>query len=72
VQPWLSVISAGRGNSFGHPHAEVVERLNRHSAHVLRTDLVGGVQVLSDGRRLKVQAWWPEVFLTRDPRRAPD
>jgi competence protein ComEC len=57
ISPWLAVVSAGRGNRFGHPHAEVVARLGRLARHSLRTDLVGGVEVLSDGQTLRVRAW---------------
>ncbi|HEX6242594.1 MAG TPA: DNA internalization-related competence protein ComEC/Rec2, partial [Polyangiales bacterium] len=49
VHPVLAVISAGRANGFGHPHAEVEARLQGHVKHVLRTDRVGGVRVVSDG-----------------------
>ncbi|MFT3921718.1 MAG: DNA internalization-related competence protein ComEC/Rec2 [Myxococcales bacterium] len=62
VSPWLSVISAGRANRFGHPHADVMERLQSASQHVLRTDVVGGVRVTSDGRKLSVDAWDPAVL----------
>jgi competence protein ComEC len=64
VSPWLSVISCGRANRFGHPHAEVVERLRATSKHVLRTDRVGGVRLVSDGRRLRVEAWDRSVALS--------
>jgi competence protein ComEC len=57
ISPWLAVVSAGRGNRFGHPHAEVVARLGRLARHSLRTDVVGGVEVLSDGETLRVRAW---------------
>jgi competence protein ComEC len=57
ISPWLAVVSAGRGNRFGHPHAEVVARLGRLARHTLRTDVVGGVEVLSDGDTLRVRAW---------------
>jgi competence protein ComEC len=63
VAPWLSVISAGRGNSFGHPHAEIEQRLTSKSGHVLRIDRVGGVRVLSDGRALSVSAWDESIAL---------
>ena len=53
VSPWLAIVSAGRANHFGHPHPEVIERLSSR-AHVLRTDLTGGIQVLSDGHHLTV------------------
>lgn len=55
VTPWLAVVSAGRGNRFGHPHPEVSLRLGAHAAHVLRTDEVGGVEVTSDGHTLTVR-----------------
>ena len=54
VAPSLAVISAGRANRFGHPHPEVLERLTQHTRQILRTDQVGGVEVLSDGSHLTV------------------
>jgi len=64
VSPWLSVVSAGRGNRFGHPHEEVVQRLTQAPRQLLRTDLVGGVRVTSDGESLRVDAWDPSVQLS--------
>lgn len=63
VSPWLSVVSAGRANRFGHPHGEVVQRLEASPRTLLRTDLAGGVRVTSDGARLKVDAWDKSVSL---------
>ena len=54
VAPKLALVSAGRGNRFGHPHAEVVERLEGRSL-LLGTHLVGGIEVLSDGSALRVR-----------------
>jgi hypothetical protein len=34
-----------------------VARLGRLARHTLRTDVVGGVEVLSDGDTLRVRAW---------------
>ncbi len=52
TSPSLAVISCGRGNHFGFPDAEVVERWRERSPFVLRTDLVGSVtlRVHPDGR----------------------
>lgn len=61
VAPTLAVISAGRGNQFGHPHAEVVERLGKR---LLRTDLDGGIEFLSDGSRVRFRT-------AHDPRWRP-
>ena len=38
VQPRLAVISCGRHNLFGHPHAEVMRALRERKVRVLRTD----------------------------------
>ncbi len=65
VNPWLAVISCGRGNRFGHPHADVGTRLSATIAHTLRLDQVGGVRVLSDGQHLTVDAYDESVALRR-------
>jgi competence protein ComEC len=53
VRPEIALISAGRRNRYGHPAAEVVERLERHGARVLRTDLHGTIRLSTDGRILE-------------------
>ena len=47
--PDLAVISAGRGNRYGHPHAAVLERYRAIGARILRTD-VDGADHASHGR----------------------
>jgi len=54
AQPTFAVISAGFENSYGHPHAEVVERFEERRTGLLRTDLDGLVTVRSDGRVLEM------------------
>jgi len=51
-RPAAAVISAGRNNSYGHPHPTVMERLKQADIPVLRTDQNGEVQlkVTSDSR----------------------
>ncbi|RXA20579.1 MBL fold metallo-hydrolase [Methanosarcina sp. MSH10X1] len=48
VSPEVSVIEVGAGNDYGHPHTEVLERLQKAST-VYRTDLDGTVTVTTDG-----------------------
>lgn len=43
--PAVAVIPVGRGNSFGHPHAPVLERLERAGSMLFRTDRHGDVVV---------------------------
>ena len=49
MQPEYAVISVGRNNSYGHPHAEVLRRLETVGAKVFRTDLTGTIIFRSDG-----------------------
>jgi competence protein ComEC len=55
VAPMFAVISAGYGNSYGHPHPDIVARLERHGVVALRTDQHGLITIRSDGRRLDVK-----------------
>jgi competence protein ComEC len=52
VGPSIAIISAGYQNSFGHPHPDVVRRLQDQHVTVLRTDNDGLVTVRTDGRNL--------------------
>ncbi len=55
VAPELAVISAGRGNRFGHPHPEVLERLAAAGVGVRRTDREGAIWIeLSKGAMREV------------------
>ncbi len=53
TRPAVSLISAGFANPFQHPHPDVMRRLGEAHSMVLRTDLLGQVRILSDGRRLE-------------------
>lgn len=54
--PAVAVISAGRGNRYGHPHRTVLERLSERGVRVHRTDREGSVVVRGDARgRVRVR-----------------
>lgn len=55
VSPAVAVISAGAGNSFGHPAPAVLRRLAAHGVAVWRTDQQGTIEVISDGERVWVR-----------------
>ncbi|HYA98159.1 MAG TPA: DNA internalization-related competence protein ComEC/Rec2, partial [Methylomirabilota bacterium] len=59
VSPGLAVISAGAENSFGHPHAELLERLQGAGVRVLRTDREGAIHILTDGKRIEASCFVP-------------
>ena len=48
-RPDIAIISCGRGNSFGHPAPDVVQRLESVGARIYRTDLHGQISVETDG-----------------------
>ena len=49
TDPTWAVISCGEGNSYGHPHAEVLSKLEDADVQILRTDKQGTVEATSDG-----------------------
>ena len=58
-QPWLdavdpqyAVISVGQDNDYGHPHDEVMERLEALNIPIYRTDTMGTVVCTSDGENI--------------------
>lgn len=52
TQPAIAVASSGFENSFNHPHPNVIARLNEAHALLFRTDRMGQITILSDGRKL--------------------
>jgi len=48
TRPGLAVISCGRGNSFGFPSREVVDRWRDAGAEIARTDRDGAITVTID------------------------
>jgi beta-lactamase superfamily II metal-dependent hydrolase len=54
VRPQAVVISCGEGNLSGHPHPELLQRIAAAGAAALRTDELGTVELITDGRQL----WW--------------
>ena len=52
VTPEYAVISSGEGNKYGHPHAEIVARLEKDCPYVYRTDELGSVVLTSDGETI--------------------
>ena len=55
VQPGYAVISVGKDNSYSHPHEEVLARLQKVGANVLRTDEMGTIIMKSDGNSIHLE-----------------
>lgn len=55
VHPQFAVISVGANNSFGHPRMEVLERLQDEHAQTFRTDRLGAITFLLDGKKVETR-----------------
>ena len=57
ANPVLALISVAEHSPFGHPHEEVLKRLEKRSIPVFRTDRDGAILVRTDGRQLQVDTF---------------
>lgn len=74
VAPQISIISAGEENPYGHPSPELLQRLEESGSRVLRTDLDGAVQVLTDGQTMRMSCYvgCPEQAVESGKAQPPD
>jgi competence protein ComEC len=54
LRPAAVLVSAGRGNPYGHPTGDVLARYAAVGAHVFRTDRDGQIELATDGQSLEV------------------
>lgn len=57
AQPQHAVISVAEPSPYGHPHPEVVERLQAGGANIWRTSRCGAVTISTDGDDLRVETF---------------
>lgn len=50
VNPDIALISCGKNNDYGHPHDETMKKLNAMGINIFRTDEMGSVVIVSDGK----------------------
>jgi competence protein ComEC len=56
IQPQFAVISVGKLNRYGHPRAEILQRLTAAGACTFRTDMNGALSFYLDGTRRSLAA----------------
>lgn len=61
VNPSAAVISCGVDNSYGHPHSETLNILERFNIQIFRTDTMGTIIAESDGNSLDITKDNPSV-----------
>jgi len=52
INPTYAVISCGKDNSYGHPKAEVMNRLREKKIEIFRTDEQGTIVAVSNGKTI--------------------
>ena len=52
--PEIALISAGVGNSYGHPHKELLERLEAIRCRIYNTQKNGAIMIQTDGNSLTI------------------
>jgi len=53
LNPDLALVSYGRGNSYGHPSPDVMERMKKRRIPVMETGYGGAVILRTDGKGLR-------------------
>lgn len=54
VDPTYAVFTCGKGNSYGHPHREVVDKLRAADVAAYRSDMHGHIVFTADGKTVSV------------------
>lgn len=70
VNPSYAVISCGIDNSYGHPHAEVLNRFRQAGIQVFRTDEQGTILLTSDGSQITWNCSPDESWKAGEPGKA--
>ena len=54
LQPLAAVISCGKENMYGHPHKELIDRLNDRKIEIYETKEQGAVSAIWDGEKIRM------------------
>lgn len=55
ASPQYAVISAGKDNEYGHPHQDIIQRLEMTGVEIYRTDQQGHIICTSDGKHVEFE-----------------
>lgn len=55
LSPDIAIVSCGKDNRYNHPHPEVIEILNEYGINILRTDELGDIKIVSNGKDLVIK-----------------
>lgn len=72
VSPEFAVISCDYQGDYGHPHAEVLNRLREAGIKVFRTDEQGTIVAVSDGKNITWNCAPSESWIAGEPGKSKD
>lgn len=55
IKPQVALISCGKNNTYGHPHAELLKRLKATKTRVFRTDHSGAIRFSLNNQRISIE-----------------
>ncbi len=64
IRPRITVISCGEDNSYGHPHAEALSRIEQAGSRIFVTTECGSIEIHTDGKVLEVKRYKNEEPIT--------
>lgn len=61
ASPQLALISAGRNNSYGHPHGETLQRLEKAGCMTLQTPESGAIIIRYAYDKIGIEEYWKKI-----------
>ncbi len=61
LRPKYGILSYGEGNSYGHPHKETLDRLEKYGVSVWETARKGAVILRTDGETLEIKGFLKRI-----------
>ena len=58
IQPDVVILSYGKGNSYGHPDADVLKRCESVGAEIFETAELGAIRLWTDGKSMQIGGWF--------------
>lgn len=69
VNPKVAVIMVGKGNTYGHPHEETLQKLADAGVDIYRTDIHGTIVITTDGQTYDINVKQPYQYV---PQKVPE
>ena len=61
VNPLISIISCSSTNNYGHPHPQLIERLENVGTKIYGTVESGAITIWTDGEKMEIQTFKPRL-----------